>query len=72
MINKDDLTFFYRQNLEENIIKHITKSKKIDLRKSVDLYYKSELSKQIETGQDGIDNLDYKNLVDNIFQTEIK
>lgn len=64
MCNKQDLTFIYRQNLEENIIKCIAKQKNIELREAMDIYYKSELSKQIETGKDGIDNLDYKNLVE--------
>lgn len=70
MCNKNDLTLIYRQNLEENIIKYLAKIKNLDLRKAMNVYYKSTLSKQIETGENGIDNLDYKNLVENLIQTE--
>ncbi|MFA6938065.1 MAG: hypothetical protein WCQ67_07520 [Treponema sp.] len=65
-----DVDSIYKQNLEEDIIKYLAKVKNIELRKSMDIYYKSTLSKQIEQGLYGIENLDYKNLVENLIQTE--
>ena len=34
------------------------------------IYYESRLSKQIEAGENGIDNLDYKNLAEDLIENE--
>ena len=43
----------------------------VDLRKTMDLYYTSKLCTQIEQGLYGIENLDYKNLAEDLIETEI-
>ena len=65
-----DLGNIYRQNLEPNIIEYLAKMKNISQRKAMDIYYKSRLSEQIQTGQYGIENLDYKNLAEDLIENE--
>ena len=36
------------------------------------VYHGSKLSRQIESGANGIDNLDYKNLAEDLIENEIK
>ena len=36
----------------------------------MDTYYTSKLAKQIEAGDNGIDNLDYKNLAEDLIENE--
>jgi hypothetical protein len=68
--SKDKLEYIYKQNLDENIILQITTIKNIDIRKAMDIYYKSELSKQISEGKYGIDNLDYHYLAEDLIENE--
>lgn len=70
MVNKYDIDFEYKQNLEESIIDYLSEIKKIDLRTAMSIYYKSKLSEQIEKGMYGIDNLDYKNLAEDLIENE--
>ena len=70
MTNYEDLTAVYRQNLEESIIACLAKMKTLDLRKAMDIYYKSKLSEQIQAGQYGIENLDYKYLAEDLIENE--
>ena len=72
MTNKNDLTSIYRQNLENDIIEYLAKKLKIDLREAMEKYYSSKLAIQIECGENGIDNLDYKILVEDLIENEIK
>ncbi len=65
-----DLDIIYKQNLETSIIEYLAKLKNITTRQSMDLYYKSKLSEQIENGTCGIDNLDYKNLTEDLIENE--
>ena len=60
----------YRQDLETAIIRELSRAKKLDLRAATDVYYSSRLSAQIDQGLYGIDNLDYKYLVDDLIENE--
>lgn len=70
MVKQEDLTKIYKQNLEEDIIRFLAESKNIDIRTAMDIYYKSRLSVQIEEGAYGIENLDYKYLVEDLIENE--
>ena len=37
----------------------------------MDKYYSSKLAKQIESGENGIENLDYKNLAEDLIENEL-
>lgn len=69
-MNQRDLDGYYIQSLEEEIIKYLSLKKKIDIRKSMDIYYKSKLSVMIECQQYGIENMDYKYLVEDLIENE--
>lgn len=69
-MDKVNLDFVYKQNLEENIIEYLSEKKKIDLRQAMDIYYKSKLSEQIEKGVLGIENMDYKYLAEDLMENE--
>ena len=71
MTDKITLTDFYRQELETNIIGYLAEKLKIDYREAMKIYYESRLSKQIEAGENGIDNLDYKNLAEDLIENEM-
>ncbi|MBQ9119138.1 MAG: hypothetical protein IJY09_03650 [Lachnospiraceae bacterium] len=60
----------YRRNLEEEIIKYLAVKNQMDYREAMDVYYKSRLAAQIEEGQYGLDNLDYKYLAEDIMENE--
>lgn len=70
MLDKNSLEFVYKQNLENNIIQHLSKIKKIDLRLVADIYYHSRLAEQICQGMYGIENMDYKYLVQDMIENE--
>lgn len=60
----------YKQLLEEDIINNIAKFKSIDIRKAFDIYYASNLAKQINEGLFGIDNMDSKYLAMDLIENE--
>lgn len=70
MTNGDNLDFLYKQNLEESIIRYLAEMKHIELRQAMDIYYQSKLAKQIEHGTYGIENMDYKYLVQDLIENE--
>jgi len=70
MVNREALTDEYRRNLEESIITYLSETKKIELRISMDIYYRSRLAGQIADGMYGIENLDYKYLVQDLIENE--
>lgn len=72
MTDKNSLTYFYRQELETSIIEYLAEKLKIDFRDAMKIYYDSKLAKQIEKGENGIDNLDYKNLAEDLIENEMK
>ncbi len=63
---KAELTALYKENLEASIIKHLAEKKQIDIREAMNLYYSSRLAEQIEKGECGIENLDYKYLAEDL------
>lgn len=67
-----ELDNIYKQNLETNIIEYLAKTLDIDLRDAMEKYYSSKLAKQIESGENGIDNLDYKYLVEDLIENELR
>ena len=71
MINKDELKKFYIQELETSIVSHLAELLKVDYRKAMNIYFNSKLSKQIESGKNGIENLDYKNLAEDLIENEL-
>ena len=70
MIDQNVLTEEYKQNLEESIIAYLAKIKNLELRNSMDIYYRSKLAGQIAEGVYGIENLDYKYLVQDLIENE--
>lgn len=70
MRSKKDIDYIYKQNLEESIIEYLSKEKKLELRQAMDIYYQSRLAKQIEQGTYGIENMDYKYLVQDLIENE--
>lgn len=69
-INQNDLEKFYIQSLDNDIIEYLAEKKKIDIRMAMDIYYKSLLCKQVHNGQNGIQYLDYKYLVEDLIENE--
>ena len=70
MIQKDQLDRLYKEMLEEKIINHLAEQKEISLRQAMDIYYKSRLSQQINDGNYGIENMDYRYLVEDLIENE--
>lgn len=70
MAKNNVLTKIYKQNLEESIIAYLAEIKNLELRVSMDIYYKSKLASQIEKELYGIENLDYKYLVNDLIENE--
>ena len=70
MTDKDKLAGIYKEMLEEDIIAELARVKGIPLRNAMDIYYNSRLSAQISDGSYGIDNMDYRYLVQDLIDNE--
>lgn len=70
MIDRNVLAEEYKQNLEESMIAYLSEIKNLELRTAMDIYYNSTLAGQIEEGLFGIENLDYKYLVQDLIENE--
>lgn len=70
MSDKDQLAKLYKQNLENDIIIHLSQIKGIELRVAFDIYYSSRLAVQIAEGAFGLDNLDAKYLAEDLIENE--
>ncbi|MBE5935494.1 MAG: hypothetical protein E7262_06855 [Lachnospiraceae bacterium] len=70
MLDHNVLTGIYRQNLENDIIKELARQKNLDMIQAMNIYYKSELAEHVETGLYGIDNMDYRYLVNDLIENE--
>ena len=71
MVDNEQLKLVYKQNLENDIIKHIAEIKSIDLRQAIDIYYSSKLAEQILEGKCGIENMDAKYLAEDLIENEL-
>jgi hypothetical protein len=72
MVDREQLTEIYKQNLETDIVKHIAKMKQIDLRTAFDIYYSSKLAGQIANGSYGIENMDARYLAEDLIENEVE
>ena len=70
MIEKDVLDKTYKELLEEKIINQLAEAKGIPIRQAMDIYYRSKLSQQINDGRYGIENMDYRYLVQDLIENE--
>ena len=70
MMDEKILENIYQENLEERIMSYLVESEGITYEKSMEIYYKSKLSKKIQEGREGIQYLDYKVLADILKETE--
>lgn len=69
-VSHQDLEEVYRQSLEDEIIENIAKIKHLDLRKAMDIYYHSQLAKQINEGAYGIQYLSANYLANDLIENE--
>ncbi len=60
----------YIETLEQDIIQSIAEMKHLDLRKTMEIFYKSKLSVQITNRELGIENLDAKYLAEDLIENE--
>ena len=70
MIDKEKLNKTYKELLEEKIINHLGEVKGIPIRQAMDIYYRSKLAQQINDGSYGIENMDYRYLVQDLLENE--
>ena len=70
MMEKERLERTYKELLEEKIIYLLAETKGIPIRQAMDLYYGSRLSQQINEGRYGIENMDYRYLVQDLIENE--
>ena len=59
-----ELEAFYKEHLEESIIKQLSKQENISLDEAMNLYYNSKLANYIHEGKYDIQYLDYKLLTE--------
>jgi squalene cyclase len=60
-----------KQNLDEDIIKKLAEKTNMDIREAMDIYYKSNLAKQIAEGAYGIQYLDANYLIEDMIENEL-
>ena len=63
-----ELEAFYKEHLEESIIKQLSKQENISLDEAMNLYYNSKLANYIHEGKYDIQYLDYKILTNNLIK----
>ncbi len=56
--------------MDNSIIQYLSEIKNISLRQAIDIYYNSRLAEQISQGIYGIENMDYKYLVQDMIENE--
>ena len=62
----------YQESLEERIIAYLSETRNISLEEEMDIYYHSRLADKIHCGNEGIQYLDYKVLVQILCETELE
>ena len=70
MIDQAKLAQIYKESLDEKIVFHLAQVKQLPLRQAIDLYYRSKLAQQIGDGLYGIENMDYRYLVQDLIENE--
>lgn len=70
MVDGVQITQFYKQNLEQEIISEVAQRKNIELRDAMNIYYSSKLAEQIAEGKYGIENLNAKYLAEDLIENE--
>lgn len=63
-MNENVLEKLYQERLEERIISRISEIQNISLEQAMDIYYSSNLSREINLGTYGIQYMDYKILAE--------
>lgn len=63
-MNENVLEKLYQERLEERIISRISEIQNISLEQAMDIYYSSNLSREINQGTYGIQYMDYKILAE--------
>ena len=69
-MNEDVLEQIYQERLEERIISYIAETMEISLEEAMKAYYSSRLANKIHNGRYGVQYLDYKVLVQILYETE--
>ena len=69
-VSKDALESVHKQLLEKEMIACLAEVKQLEIRKAMDIYYKSKLAKQIDEGLYGIQYLDAKYLAYDLLENE--
>ena len=72
MMKEEVLEQFYRERLEEKIISCFAERTGLPLDKAMDVFYTSELSRDIYHGREGVQYLDYKVLAQILYDMEIE
>ena len=68
----ETLEKIYQESLEERIISYLSETRNISLEEAMDIYYHSRLADKIHCGNEGIQYLDYKVLVQILCETELE
>ena len=69
-IDKKELRNTYLIFLEDDIIKELAAIKEMDKRIAMDIYYRSRLCQQIDSGAYGIEYMDSKYLANDLIENE--
>ena len=69
-VDKKDLRNTYIIFLEDDIIKELAAIKEMDKRIAMDIYYRSRLCQQIDSGEYGIEYMDSKYLANDLIENE--
>jgi len=69
-VDKVELRNIYLTFLEEDIIKELAIVIGLSNRVAMDLYFRSKLCQQINSGKYGIEYMDYKYLVNDLIENE--
>lgn len=70
MTDETVLENIYQESLEESMVSYIAQRKNLSFEDALDKYYSSKLSVKIHDGVFGVQYLDYRNLVEILFETE--
>ena len=70
MVDRKELDRVYKELLEEKIIEYLANKKAISIRQAMDIYYRSKLAQMIYEGTYGIENMDYRYLVEDLIENE--